>query len=493
MKQIVIIGSGIGGLTAGNLLAKKGHSVAIYEAQGSPGGYTAGFRRRGFYFESGTLSFESSTLVFRVMKEIGVFDRIGFVPQKTGIIIGKTNGVCASYEDFKRLFRDGYPGEREKLERYFSEADKMIRVMLAVLMPRGLGGHLTYPFHLARFAMLYKKYSKETISDFAARTFGRDSELFGYFKGLGYPDMSAALVGPSLISFLDDYWTVKSGMQSWADVLAENFRDLGGELKLGARVDKIITRDGAAVGVETQGQFYPADWVISAADYKKTFLEMLDDKSLLPLAWREKIIRTAVSEGIVTAYLGLNMPPAELGKWLKVPHVSYHDIRTDADIRTGGNDAEFFEKVSIGLYSPSLHDPNLAPPEKSGLMIQAISPYRWMNNWGEGNKQRYEELKESVKNALIAKASAVIPGLADRIDFADLATPLTYERYTGNTDGATSAWSWNPKNKFYKSALSINISTPVRNLLIGSCWANQIGGVPSAISAARKCAREIGA
>jgi phytoene dehydrogenase-like protein len=86
----------------------------------------------------------------------------------------------------------------------------------------------------------------------------------------------------------------------------------------------------------------------------------------------------------------------------------------------------------------------------------------------------------------------VIPGLAGRIEFSDLATPLTYERYTGNTDGATSAWSWNPKNKFYKNAIGIHIDTPVKNLLIGSCWANQIGGVPSAIGAARKCAKKIG-
>jgi len=493
MKQIIIIGSGIGGLTAGNLLARKGHKAVLFETHSSPGGYTAGFRRQGFYFESGTLAFESSKPVFRIMKEMGVFDKIEFVRQKMGIISGRVNGVCASYEDFKRLFCDSYPDEREKLDRYFAETDKMIRVMFAVMRPHGSSGYLAYPFNLARFVWLYKKYSKETITDFAARSFGRDSALFRHFKSFGYPDMSAALIGPALVSFLEDYWTVKSGMQSWADALAASFRGLGGELKLGTRVDKIVTRNGKAAGVEAKGQFHPADWVISAADYKKTFLEMLDDKSLLPEALREKIARTAVSEGIVTAYLGLSIPPAELGKWMKMPYISCHDTRVDADVRTGVDDPEFFEKAPISLYSPSLHDSNLAPPGKSGLMIQAVSPYRWMNNWGGGDRQTYKELKERVTQTLIAKASACISGLADMIEFADLATPLTYERYTGNTDGATSAWSWNPKNKFYKNVMSTNISTPIPNLLIGSCWACQIGGVPSAINAARKCARRIGA
>ncbi|NLW08505.1 MAG: FAD-dependent oxidoreductase [Firmicutes bacterium] len=59
MGKVVIIGAGIGGLMAGNLLARKGHQVTIFESHTTPGGYTAGFWRNGFYFESGTLSFEA--------------------------------------------------------------------------------------------------------------------------------------------------------------------------------------------------------------------------------------------------------------------------------------------------------------------------------------------------------------------------------------------------------------------------------------------------
>jgi phytoene desaturase len=491
-KQIAIIGSGIGGLTTGNLLARKGHKVTIFEAHSSPGGYTAGFRRQGFYFESGTLSFESSDIVFPIMKEIGVFDKVEFVRQKIQIISGEMNGMCSSYKDLKRLVRDAYPAEKENLDRYFGLADKMIRTMSAVTRPKGLVAYLAYPYNLARFIALFRKYSQTTITDFAALCFGPDTVLYRFCKSLGYPDMSAAIIGPAFTSFFDDYWTVRGGMQSWADALAENFRELGGELKLSSRVDKIITKDGAAIGVESHGNFHPADWVISAADYKKTFLEWLDNKALLPDALRDKISKAGVSEGFVTAYLGLNMPPAELGKWLKVPHASYNDYRADPDVRLSGNDPEYFRKVGIGLYSPSLHDPKLAPEGKSGLMIQAVAPYHWMDNWGGADRQKYRELKERVKQELIAKASDLIPNLAGRIEFSDLATPRTYERYTGNTDGATSAWSWSPKNKFYKTVMSIRIDTPVRNLLVGSCWSCQIGGVPSALGAARKCAQKIG-
>ena len=492
MRSIVIIGSGMGGLTAGNLLAKKGHRVTIFEAQKTPGGYTGGFRHEGFYFESGTLAFESSAQVFRAMKEIGVFDKIEFVRQNMHIMAGKMNGVCSSYREFKGLAYRSYPAEKEKLDRYLGEADKMIRAMTGMLAPRGVAGFLAFPFRLAGFMHMYRKYSKITVTDFAAACFGEGSPLYAHFKGFGYPDMSAALIGPALAAFLDDYWTVKKGFQSWADVLADNFRALGGELRLGTPVDKIITKDRAAVGVEARGEFFPADWVISAADYKKTFLAWLDDRSLLPAEFVKKVSETAVSEGIVTAYLGLSLPPAELGKYLKAPHASYRDPSLAADFRQGADDPDYFKKAGAGLYSPSLHDASLAPTGKSSLMIQAVAPTHWMNNWGGGDRQRYRGLKEEVKRELVAKAAAVIPGLEAHIEYSDLATPLTYERFTANTDGATSAWSWNPHNKFYRSPLGVHIDTPVKNLLIGSCWSAQIGGVPSAINAARRCARRIG-
>ena len=94
-------------------------------------------------------------------------------------------------------------------------------------------------------------------------------------------------------------------------------------------------------------------------------------------------------------------------------------------------------------------------------------------------------------DAMIESISRLIPGLKDCIEYKDAATPLTYERFTQNTDGASSAWSLNPKKAFYKNAMSVNIETPVKNLYIGSCWAMQMGGVPGAICAAYQCAKKI--
>lgn len=489
MKKITIIGAGIGGLTAGNLLAKKGHHVTIFESHKTPGGYTAGFWRKGFYFESGTLSFESSSMIFKAMKEIGLFEKIDFVRQKSRWFSADFDGVPETFDDFKNIFFSAYPNEKQRLDKYFKVVDKMVRAFQPFMAEKKrLFDTISSGFNIFQ---IYRKYGKLRTGDFTDQFFPKDMVLNRFFRNIGYPDMAAWILGGAVITLFDDYWTVKNGMQSWADVLVEQFKNSGGELKLNAQVDRILTTDGKAIGVACDDKIYEADYVISACDYKKTFLKLLDSPASMPADLMEKIQSNAVSEGIFTVYLGLNFPHDRLQSALKIPHVMYFDDQPGLDIHNS-NDEDYFDKASITLYSPSLMNPALAPAGKSSLMLQAVVPYRWMNNWGDGDRQRYRQLKEQAKNAVLKKAALIIPGLKEMIEFEDAATPLTYERYTHNTDGATSAWSWNPNNKFYKKFGRVYVDTPIQNLLIGSCWANQIGGVPGAVGAAYLCVKKIG-
>ncbi len=492
MKKVIIIGAGLGGLVAGNLLAKKGHRVILFESHSAPGGYTAGFWRKGFYFESGTLSFESSKMIFNTMNELGLSERVNFVRQISRWVSADFDGITYTYQDFKDLFLAAYPEQAASLASYFSAVDKMYEAMSRFSAAKKSFVHSITNLAIGGVQSLriYQKYSNITVDEFTQRFFDTDSKLYRIFKNIGYPGMSAWILGGAIATLFDDYWTVQDGMQSWADVLAENFRKLGGELKLKSSVDRITTRNGAASGVMCDGKHYEADYVISACDYKKTFLNLLDDPSLVPDPLKHKIEKNAVSEGIFTVYLGLDIPHDQMNKILKMPHTIYIDEQPGADVNDP-NDESFFEKISVTLYSPSLMNPMLAPEGKSSLMLQAICPEKWMQNWGAGDKKRYQQLKEQVKKTLIGKASAVIPDLHKKILFQDAATPLTYERYTHNTGGATSAWSWNPNKKFHRHIIKTYIDTPVKNLYIGSCWATQIGGVPGAIGAAYRCARRV--
>ncbi|HHW03801.1 MAG TPA: NAD(P)/FAD-dependent oxidoreductase [Thermoanaerobacterales bacterium] len=498
MKNIIIIGSGIGGLVAGNLLAKKGHKVTIFEAHSMPGGYIAGFYRKGYYFESGTVSFEASASVFEAMKDIGVFEKIGFVKKRLRLVSEDFDGTPENYDGYKKLVYAAFPDDKEKLDAAFSDMDKIVSVLENSNKPlpflysglKMLKSMFPYILNAPKLMKLSKLYGNMTSSEFAGRYFEKDSKLFRLFSGFGYPDMSIFMVGGSLAGLFTDLWTVKDGMQSWADILAENFRNFGGELRLNSYVDRIITKNGAAVGVTCKNTVYNADYVISASDYKKTLQKLLDDKSLIPQTLMDNIDRAPVSEGYFTVYLGLNISNEELGKHMKVPQVLAINTKPGFSIYNS-EDSEFFSKASVEIYSSSMVNPKLSPEGKSSLMLQTKVPYHWMNNWGGEDKEAYRQLKEKAMDAMIDSASRLIPGLKECIEYKDAATPLTYERFTHNTDGASCSWSWNPKKKFYKGIMSVNIETPVKNLYIGSCWAMQFGGVPGALWAAYQCANKI--
>jgi len=498
MKKVIVIGSGIGGLTAGNLLAKRGHKVTIFESHSKPGGYTAGFYRKGFYFESGTLSFESSSSIFKAMRDIGVLDKISFVIQKSRSVSQDFDSILESYQDFKEMYYNAFPSEKDKLEKYFSEVDEMydaIHPFVQRPIPYLYSGlrfvFAIIPFlnSVRKFLKISKRYKYITIGEFTARFFDKGSKLYRLLTDLGYPEMGAWIVGGSM-TMLDDYRTVYGGMQSWADILSDNFKKSGGELKLNSYVDTILTKNGKAVGVSSNNVTFDADYIISACDYKNTLLKLVDNKSLIPVELQEKIRKASVSEGFFTVYLGLSISNDELRKYMKVPYVKYRDDKPGKDLHNI-NDKGLFEKTSITLYSPSIMNPDLAPKGKSSLMLQAFSPSGWMQNRGGGDKEKYSQLKEQVKKSLIKKGERIVPGLRTFVECEDAATPLTYERYTHNTDGASSAWSWNPKKKFFTKTMRFKIETPIKNLYIGSCWATQIGGVPGAVTAAYLCSKKI--
>lgn len=499
MKEIIIIGSGIGGLVAGNLLAKKGHKVTIFESHSMPGGYTAGFWRKGCYFESGTLGFESCASVLKAMRDIGVAERLEFIKLGMRVVSEDFDGAPENYEEFKKLIYSAFLPEKDKLDAAFAELDDIISVFMGdsdFIIPwlssgaEAIRSMLPMLPKLPKIMRLTGKFGKMTASEFAGRYFEKDSRLYNLFSGFGYPDMSAIFVGTAIAGVFEEVWTVREGMQAWADVLAENFSKLGGELKLCSYVDRIITKNGEAAGVFCKGCEYRADYVISAGDYKKTFLKLLDDKSLVPQTLMDKIGEALVSEAFFTVYLALAMANEELAGHMKAYHVYCMDRKPGCDIYDS-NDSEYFSKAAYFLHSPSLINARHAPEGKSSLMLQVRVPNRWMDNWGGGDREAYGRLKENAMNTVIKRASEIIPGLMDSIEYKDAATPLTYERFTHNTDGASCAWNWNPRKSFFKDPVGVTIKTPVRNLYIGSCWAMQVGGVPGAISAAYGCVKEI--
>jgi len=500
-KTIAIIGAGLGGLTTGNLLVDRGHKVTIFESFTHPGGYTAGFRRQGYYFESGTLSFESIGVFEKMMADLGLAGRLPLVRMRMRLVSPRFDFIMDSLPAMKDALHAAFPDDGPGLDGYLREIEPLIAAMRPLAKeanPVQFSGfgmlRSLLPFAIAgpRYALRRRGVKGLTVDELAAKYFKPGTPLYRFFTRLGYPKMEVSTQAGMFLVLAEDYWHVKDGMQRWADLLADRFRARGGDLRLGSPADRILTRGGAAVGVVSKGASFDADAVVSGCDYKKTFLSLLDDPSIVPDERMSKIRDAAVSEGIFTVYLGLRMSGAELMARMKTHSVAYMPLDRDVDPEDA-KAADHFEKDGFSLYSPSLVNPELAPESRSSLMIQSIAPARWQDDWRRDDPAAYRALKTQVRDRLVARAEAVVPGLGAAVEYADAATPLTYERYTGNTDGATSGWSWNPKKPFYKGGVfTTTVATPVKNLWIGSSWAGQIGGIPNAIAAAYLTAKKIG-
>jgi hypothetical protein len=100
---------------------------------------------------------------------------------------------------------------------------------------------------------LFKKYKGQSVNDIADRHFRKGTPLYRLITNLAYPRMGISGLAGYFAMISEDYWHVVEGMQHLADVLADRFRRNGGDLRLGAPVEKILTKDGAAAGVVSRG------------------------------------------------------------------------------------------------------------------------------------------------------------------------------------------------------------------------------------------------
>jgi hypothetical protein len=155
------------------------------------------------------------------------------------------------------------------------------------------------------------------------------------------------------------------------------------------------------------------------------------------------------------------------------------------------NHVLFFSRSGqlIQLVLLTKDDPTLAPPGKQALCISAFSPYEQWQPWMGNHDAAYRACKEAEARRLIRLTEEFIPGLSNYIEEVDAATPLTYERYTGNWQGASVGWSWdpagNPRMNFKKDFPSLH------NFYLAGHWTFRLGGMLSAMITARYAALEV--
>ncbi len=494
--EVVIVGSGIGGLTAGAYLAKYGIRVVICEQHRRPGGYFTSFKRKGYTIDPGIQGCEDSGLLLPMFRQLDLTHRIEMRPSRVAFVLPDLFCRLEHYSDlgcYYDHFKDVFPQETQALDRVKKEALELCRVMDAFMhfpnamfvpvkemlseMPGWLMKHGLSMKGLIRFSRLLNT----PIEDYLG-TFIKDKRLIRLLS-VGYRGNPAAFSMTFLYSMMDYYYPARGGVQAIPDLLARVITENGGEIRCKTLVERIIVENGRAVGVELKGgEVIRSRFVINNGDLRRTFSGVVP-REAVPEEYRRRVCeQSSVGESVFSVYLGLDIPPEELPTQ-GCPHVFLMPTYDPPDLGEIDTNPDFYRKALIMISLPSLHDQSLAPPGKSVAILQSPASIRSLDQWGTSKGKRtkkYHALKKEIASQLIANTEKLIPGLSKRIELQIESTPFTLKRYSLNSDGAAVGWSAHPGEAFKGGLKGImgTANTPTENLYQVGHWAASPGGAP---------------
>jgi prolycopene isomerase len=490
--EIVVIGAGMGGLTAAALLAKAGREVVVIEPEFRPGGYLAGFRRRKFIFDSAIHWLNQcgpDGFVYKVLDWIG--DDFPVCEPLTRI--RRYKGDSFDYlltnrpDDLRDQFLQDLPGNTRGLNRMFRDAQKVGQCMsdyahlmratetmgLFEKMVRGL----KMAFWGMPFARFYKKSAVEGLARYVPS--GRLSEIFVSEEAL------LAVLVPLGWAYSHDFQAPpEGGSQAFPKWLVERIRGFGSEVVLRKRVDKILLDGDTAVGVRLEsGEEIKARHVLAACDVDAVYNKMLPP-GMVPPALLKKLDRADLYDSSVTLSVGLDCPTQSLGFGEEMIYLSRDGV-TRHDLNNGDP-----HKSGLCILAPTIRDPTMAPEGKGTLTIYCPATLDYANHWHtETDLKRgkaYKAFKKEYAGILLDRVEeSIAPGLQDHVEHLDIATPVTHWRYTGNKGG--SIMGARPSKANIRSRVA-HYKTPVKNLLLAGHWAEYGGGVPIAAKAGANAA-----
>lgn len=460
--DVIVIGSGVGGLTAAALLQERGFSTLVFEKNRYAGGSCSSFQREGYRFDAGASVFygfgdnsSSGTLNLhtRIFRKLGIEVRTIFDPVQIHYHLPGGFSLPASYH--QQAFLDAlaarFPHEREGIRKFYHELTEVYDILSA--LPAGSLEDVTHLLSvgaahpLKTMALALKSFRSMGKT---ARSYIKDEELLHFIDIEAYSwavqdALATPLVNAGICLADRHYGGINypiGGSGAIPDGLCKGIRKFGGRICYQSEVTEILVSNGEARGVRlADGTEHYAKAVISNATVWDTFNRLVTDS-------RYRVDEKRFLRAPSWFQLFLGVDASVIPEGFHMHHILVDDWKSYNQL--GG---------TIYFSAPTILDPSLAPPGRHIVHAFVTGEVEEWQHYERGSSA-YLAAKDEVAAGIISRIERILPGLSKAVKLKVLATPLTHERYLNRFKG-----SYGPLLKPGQSILQKpQNTTPIKNL-----------------------------
>ena len=479
-ESIIIIGAGIAGLSAGCYGQMNGYRTRIFELHSLPGGLCTSWKRKGYTFDGcihWLVGSGPGNGFHRIWEELGAVQGRQMINHDEFMRVEGENGrtfvVYTNVDRLEQHMRELAPADARLTTEFCNAVRTATCADTLFEMPKSLSGKLRTLLRLLPLMWGLWKYGKVSVQDFSAR-FSEPFLREAFALAFDVPDipMAAFILTLAWMHNQNAGYPI-GGSLEFSRAIERRYLELGGEIHYNSRVSKILVEADRTVGVcLSDGAEHRADVLISAADGHATIFDMLEARYLDDRI-RGYYDRLPIFPPLVQVSLGVARDLSY------TPHMVSYPL--DQPITIAGRTHQRIEVKHFG------YDPTLAPAGKSVVEVMFPSNYAYWKSLYE-DRERYDAEKQQIALTVMAQLDKRFPGLADQVEAVDVATPVTYEKYTGNWQGSMEGWLITTRTMMMRMSKTL---PGLRNFYMAGQWVEPGGGVPTAAISGRNVIKMI--